>query len=62
MTKLIYSQPLPFPYEIIAYAPCCGEIQRVRASLIAIIQAAKAYAALRGLEDNGYVIQGIAPF
>ncbi len=58
---MIYCQCQPFPYEIVAYAPCCGEIGRVRASLIAIIKAAKAYAALHGLEDTGHVIQGIAP-
>lgn len=61
MCTMIYLKRQPFPYEVISYAVCCGEIQRVRASLFNIIQAARSYAADHGLEDNGYVIQGVAP-
>ncbi len=58
---MIYKERWPFPYTILEQAPCCGEISRVRASLGDLIKAAKAYAAVHGLIDNGSVIQGIAP-
>lgn len=50
-----------FPYKILRIAPCCGEIQRVRVALSDVFAAAKAYALQHHLEDNGSVIQGIAP-
>lgn len=50
-----------FPYTVLRTAPCCGEIQRVRVALSDVFAAAKAYARAHHLEDNGSVIQGIAP-
>jgi hypothetical protein len=58
---MIYLISQAFPYQVVSTAPCCGEIQRVRAALIDIIAAARAYAVAHHLEDRGSVIQGVAP-
>jgi len=58
---MIYQVKLPFPYEVVSTAPCCGEIGRVRAALLAIITAARAYAVTHQLEDRGLVITSVAP-
>jgi hypothetical protein len=58
---MIYAQSWPFPYTVLDVAPCCGEIRRVRASLIDLIKAAKVYAAEHDLHDTGSVVEGIAP-
>ncbi len=58
---MIYLVSQAFPYQVVGTAPCCGEIQRVRAALIDIIAAARAYAVAHQLEDRGSVIQGVAP-
>ena len=58
---MIYFVSQPFPYQVVGTAACCGEIQHVRAALIDIIAAARAYAVAHHLEDSGSVIQGVAP-
>lgn len=58
--KMIYRVSAPFAYEVRSIATCCGEIQRVRAVLMNIIKAAKAYAAEHSLEDRETVVTGVA--
>jgi hypothetical protein len=58
---MIYLVKQPFPYQVVSTAPCCGEIQRVRAALIDIIAAGRRYALEHQLEDRGTVIGGVAP-